>query len=318
MIISILDAKTLGDDLDFSLFGDFGTLKIYDTTPEEKIAERINHSDCVIINKVKLCESNLKNADKLKIICLAATGYDNVDTEYCHKKGIAVCNVVGYSTYSVAQTCAALVLSLSMHIMEYHGFVADGSYTKSGVQNKISPVFYEIKDKTWGILGLGNIGKQTAAIASALGAKVICCKRSPEEGYNCVDFETLCRQSDIITVHLPHTAQTNKIIDKKAIDMMKDGVMLVNVARGKVLDEEEVTKAVENGKISAFGTDVFSTEPLQSDSPYNRILKNKNVCFTPHMAWAAYEARKRLMEEIHCNISSFLKGEMRNRVDIKQ
>ena len=314
MLITMLDTKTLGHDLDFSLFEDFGQLEKYDFTYPQEVEQRIINSDCVIINKIKLNKQNLQNAKKLKIICIAATGYDNVDTEYCAQRGIAVCNVVGYSTYSVAQTCVAMVLSLSSHLLEYNNMVTSGKYTQSNVPNCISPTFYEIKDKTWGVLGLGNIGKQTAAVAKALGARVICCKQTYVDDYECVDFDELCRRSDIITIHLPYTSKTDKLINKESISKMKDGVMLVNVARGKILDEEAVAQAVESGKIGAFGTDVYSVEPLQNESPFSRLPGLTNVCFTPHMAWAAYESRKRLMDEIYQNIKAFENGQTRNRV----
>lgn len=314
MEIVILDAKTLGDDITLDMFDEFGSVTVYGATAQDSVAERIKNADVVILNKIKLNESNLSAATKLRLVCITATGYDNVDTEYCHSHGIAVCNVKGYSTDSVAQVTLALALSLYTHIGEYTRYVSSGKYTESGVHNYLKPPFHEISGKTWGIVGLGGIGRQTARIASAMGCRVIAFKRSADEEFECVDIDTLCRESDIISVHLPLTDKTRGIIGKAQLDEMKRGAALINMARGAVIDERAAADAVKSGQLGGFASDVYSVEPMEENHPFAEIMHMENVLLTPHMAWGAYEARVRCMNEIAENIRAFLRGEMRNRV----
>ena len=194
MKICFLDAKTLGEDLSLDSFSEFGRLEVFDSTAPEDVAPRLMDADVVVINKVKLNCKNLQNAKKLKLICLAATGYDNVDLSYCREHGIGVCNVVGYSTNAVTQVTLAMALSLITHLPEYDGFVKDGSYTAGGVANRLSPVYHEIAGKTWGVAGFGNIGRAVARVAGALGCRILVYKRTPVPDYSCVSFETLCRE----------------------------------------------------------------------------------------------------------------------------
>lgn len=316
MKLAILDAKTLGDDLEFSQFETFGELEVYQTTSPLQLEERIKDVDVVILNKVKLNESNLSSAKKLKLICVTATGFDNIDINYCWRNEIAVCNVKGYSTDSVAQLTVSMALSLITHLSEFDEYVKSGKYTESGVHNHLRPYFNEIDGKTWGIIGLGNIGGRVAKIAHALGCDVIVNAHRKKEGFNCVDLDELCRRSDIISVHVPLNADTKGMIDEKRIAMMKEKAIFINVSRGAVTDEEALTAAIENGRLGGLGIDVFSVEPMSQSSPYNRILGRKNVIFTPHMAWGAYEARRRCMNEIEKNIDTFIMGGIRNRVDL--
>lgn len=308
----ILDGKTLGDDLSLDIFGD--DTQIYGTTPPELVAERIKDAEVVIINKIKLDNHNLVDAKNLKLICVAATGYDNVDTAYCKENGIGVCNVVGYSTQSVAQLTISMALSLVMHQKEYNDFVKSGAYTKSGVANRLSPTYYEVSGKTWGIVGLGNIGKQVARVAEALGCNVLAFKRTPSDEYNTVSLAELMEKSDIISVHLPASPETNGIISKEMISKMKKTAILINVARGSVTDEEALCDAVLEGKIGGVGIDVYTKEPFDSSHPMNKIKDLENVILTPHIAWGAYESRIRCLGEIRENIESFSRGEMRNRI----
>ncbi len=312
MKIVILDGKTLGDDIKLNIFD--GDVEIYDTTEPEIVEERILDAEVVILNKIKLNSSNLKNAKKLKLICVAATGYDNIDTDYCKKRGIAVCNVKGYSTQSVAQLTVSMVLSLMMHQKEYCDFVTSGEYTKSGVANRLSPTYYEIAGKTWGIVGLGDIGRQVAKVAEAFGCKVLAFKRTPDESYNCVSLSELIEKSDIISVHLPASEETYGIISKDVIKRMKKNAIFVNVARGAVVDEEALCDAVLENKIAGIGVDVYSKEPFDENHCFNKIMGRSNVILTPHIAWGAYESRVRCLEEIKKNIESFFRGEKRNRI----
>lgn len=314
MKIVILDIGTLGEGLNFNSVKALGEVVAYEVSTQEQIEERIADADVVIANKMELYEDNLKNAKKLKLICVTATGFDNIDIEYCAKRGIGVCNVVGYSTDSVVQLTIALAFSLTTNLLSFDSYVKSGEYTKSGIFNSVSPVFHEISGLTWGIVGLGNIGKKVAKIAQAMGCNILAYKRTPDPEYNCVDIETLCRKSDIITVHTPLNDGTYHLIDEEKLSMMKKGVILVNVARGAVFDEEAVCRAVENGKIGGLGIDVYSAEPMKEDSPYQRILEKDNVIFTPHMAWGAIESRQRCIDEVALNIESFAKGIKHSRI----
>ena len=316
MKIVILDAKTLGDDIEFSVFNKLGDVSVYQTTSSLQLKDRIKDADIIIVNKIKLNKDNLTDAKKLKLICVTATGYDNIDINYCWHKGIGVCNVKGYSTDSVAQITVSMALSLASHLNEFNNYVKSGQYMISGVQNPLKPYFNELKGKTWGVIGLGNIGQRTADIAYALGMKIVSNSRRYHEGYEWLELDELCKVADIISVHVPLTSQTKGMIDEKRISLMKDGVIFINVSRGAVADENALVTAVENGKIGGLGVDVYSVEPITNDSPYNRILDRSNVILTPHMAWGAYEARVRCMNEIVKNIETFMMGGKRNRVDI--
>ena len=314
MKISILDVDTLGDDLDLSEFEKLGEVKTYPLTYQDEVIDRIKDAEVLILNKVKLNSENLPYAKNLKLICITATGFDNVDIEYCKNHEIAVCNVKGYSTDSVVQTTLAMVFSLATNLYQFNSYVKSGEYTKSKIFNSIKPVFYEMRDKTWGVVGLGNIGTRVARIAKEMGCKVLAFKRTPVDEFKCVDIKTLLKESDIVTLHTPLNAETKELINEDMLSIMKDNAILVNVARGAVVNEEDVTKAIENKKIGAYGTDVYTTEPMEKTSPYNRILGYDNTIFTPHMAWGAKESRQRCVDEVVENIKSFVNNEKRNRV----
>ncbi len=315
MRVTVLDAETLGNDLDIGVFSEFGELIVYSNTTPEEIEEHLRDTEVVVLNKVKLGKSELEKATCLRLICIAATGFDNIDLATCRERGIAVCNVVGYSTQSVAQVTLSMALSLMTHIKEYTDYVRGGHYTESGVANRLIPVYHEIAGKTWGIVGLGNIGKQVSIVAKAMGCRVLANKRSPDPEWNCVDLETLCRESDIISVHTPLNADTRNLIDREHIAMMKKDAIFINVARGAVADESALAQAIQEGKLGGLGIDVYSIEPFPKDHPYQTILHLPNVCLTPHMAWGGYETRVRLLKEMVENIRAFNRGERRNRVD---
>ena len=314
MKISVLDIATLGDDLDFASIHNLGEVEIYDLTMQEDVVERIKDSEVVILNKVKLNKENLPYAKKLKLICITATGFDNVDIEYCREHNIAVCNVAGYSTDSVVQLTVAMVFSLATNLNAFDSYVKSGRYTQSKIFNCVKPVFNEISGMTWGVVGLGSIGQKVAGIAKAMGCRVLAHKRVPVEDFECVDIDTLCKQSDIITVHTPLNDGTYHLINEERLSKMKPNAILINVARGAVFDEEAVSKAILNNKIGALGIDVYSVEPMQEDSPYQKILDRDNVIFTPHMAWGAIDARQRCIDEISENIKSFIDGGNRSRI----
>lgn len=315
MKIALLDAATLGDGLDFSVLSQFGDVVKYDSTEYGDVAKRIEDTDIVLINKIKINDETLALAKNLKLVCVFATGYDNINLDTCAKRGIAVCNVKGYSTHSVAQLTVLLALMLIERIDAYTSFVKDGSYTKSGIANRLIPINHELYGKTWGIIGAGAIGKQVAKVAEAFGCNVLAFKRTPDEDLNCVDLNELLQKSDIVSIHTPLNDGTRGLIGEKELDMMKNDAILINVARGAVTDEDAVANAITKGKIGGFATDVYSTEPFPKDHPMQKILNCENVILTPHMAWGTLEARVRCLNEVVQNIESFLNGGKRNRVN---
>ena len=320
MKIAVLDAATLGADLDLSVLNreslGNGTCRIYPTSTEEEVKARIRDTEVIVINKIKIREDVLQYANALRLIAITATGYDNVDLDACRRHGVAVCNVKGYSTDSVAQLTVAMALSLVNHLPAYTETVRSGSYTASGIANVLIPAYHEISGKTWGIVGLGNIGKKVAAVAEAFGCRVLAYKREPEAGYCCVDLDTLLKESDIVSLHLPLSAETRGMIGERELSLMKEGAILINVARGAVTDEGAVADAVRSGRLGGLGVDVYSVEPFTADHPFYALLDHPQVCLTPHMAWSAIEARERCIAEIVKNIEAFYKGETRNRVDL--
>ncbi len=314
MKIVVLDAATLGVDLDLTPLFSVGDVTIYPETAAAQIAERTRDADIIVANKARLNAVCLGGAERLKLITVTATGYDNIDLDFCRARGIGVANVPAYSTDSVAQVTIATVLELATHLNAYRTHVADGTYSRGQSFNLLTPVYHELAGKTWGIIGFGNIGARVAKVAEALGCRVVAYTRTPRAGVDCVSLDTLCRESDVITVHVPLTDATRRMIDAHTLDIMKDGVILVNMARGAVLDEAAVTEAVCAGRI-LFGCDVYSKEPFDDKHSYSRIRDMDNVVLTPHMAWGAFEARTRCLAEIVENIKAFICGERRNRVD---
>lgn len=317
MKITVLDAATLGSDVNLQPFYDTGEVTLFQTTPEETVAERIAESDVVCVNKIKLNESNLKGSS-VRLICVAATGYDNIDTDYCQKHGIALCNVPGYSTHAVAQLTVAMALSLVGHLGEYRDYVHSGAYSRSGVANALTPIWHELNGQIWGIVGYGNIGRQVAKIANAFGCKVLACRRTQtaekESDVEYVDIDTLCKRADIISLHTPLTEQTRGLISAERIAMMKPSTFLINTARGAVTDEAALTQAILENRLGGIGVDVFSKEPFDTEHPYHKILDKDNVILTPHTAWGAQETRNRVVVEMAQNIRSFYSGASRNRI----
>ena len=315
MNIVVLDAATLGQDLDLSLFAKYGELTIHQSTSPEEVSEHLKGADVAILNKVKLGAKQLENADSLKLVCISATGFDNVDLDYCRAHGIAVSNVVGYSTQSVAQVTLAMALSLMTHLPQYCEITRNGSYSANGIANCLTPVYHEIHGKTWGIIGFGNIGHQVGVVAKAMGCRVLVNKRTPVDGWDCVSLEQICREADIISVHTPLNDSTRNLIDDACIRTMKPTAIFINVARGAVADEAALAKAIEEERLGGIGIDVYATEPYPVDHSYSRIAHLPNVCLTPHMAWGGYETRVRLLKEMAQNIEAFQNGVRRNRVD---
>lgn len=316
MKIKILDSLSLGEDTPISKLSELGDLEIYPSSTPTEVIERVSDADVVVINKIKITREVIFAAKKLKLVCVFATGYDNIDIAAARESGVGVCNVPGYSSESVALITASTVLALVTHLREYNNYVKCGGYTASGIPNKLTPVFHELKGKTWGIVGYGGIGKAVASIAKAFGVNIIVNKRTPDPTCECVDIDTLCKRSDIITLHCPLNEQSRHMINKSRIAVMKKDVIIVNEARGAVVNEEEIAEAVLDGQIGGFGCDVYSVEPFGKEHPYNKIKDLDNVILTPHCAWGSYEARERCLDIICDNIRSFYSGAVKNRVDI--
>ena len=315
MNIVVLDAATLGGDLDLSPLNALGTVIAYDGTPVEQIPERVAQADITISNKLKLNRQNLAGAKNLKLVCVCATGVDNIDLEYCREKGIGVCNVPGYSTESVAQLTLTMALALMGHLKEYRDHVHSGAYSRGGVANCLTPVWHEITGKTWGVIGGGNIGGRVAGLAEAFGCKVLMCRRKADDRWETADVDTLCEKADIISVHVPLTDETREMIGKAQIERMKKNAIFINVARGLVADETALAEAIEKDRIGGLGVDVFSAEPFGENHPYTRILDRDNVILTPHTAWGAIETRERCLSIVADNIRVWQAGGKQNRVD---
>ena len=315
MNIVVLDALTLGEDIDLSVLNAFGKTKVYQLTSVDQVAERTKNADIIVSNKVKLGRNNLSGAENLKLICELATGFDPIDIDFCAQNDIAVSNVRGYSTDCVAQVTVSMVLSLVSRLNDYREFVASGKYSAGDSASVSSPVFHETNGKTWGIIGLGSIGKKVGRVASALGCNVLGYRRAEKDSdFPLSDLDTLLSVSDIVSVHLPLSDETRNLISAEKIEKMKNGAIFVNVARGAVTDEAALANAVKSGKLGGLGIDVFSTEPFREDHPFYEIKDFKNVCLTPHMAWCGCETRKRCLDETVENIKAFLSGEQRNRI----
>lgn len=314
MRIVVLDAATLGDDLSLAPLDEVGDVTVWRTTAPEETAARVREADVVILNKIRLNESNLSGS-RVRLICVAATGYDNIDTAWCRAHGITVSNVVGYSTDSVAQLTVSMALYLANRLPEYTRAVRTGDYTRSGIANKLSPAFHEIAGKTWGIAGYGNIGRKVASVARALGCKLIAYKRTPVPEIDCVDLPALCRESDIISVHLPLNDATRGLFSREMIALMKPDALFINVARGAVADEQALAEALAGNRLGGLGIDVYTREPFPQDHPFYRLREDDRVCLTPHMAWGALEARERCLREMILNIRAFENGTPRNCVN---
>ena len=315
MKIVVGDAATLGFDLDLSHLSALGEVEIYPTTAPDEMVTRFQGADVAIVNKLRMNRDTLGEHSTLKMIAECATGFDNIDLDFCREKGIAVANVKGYSTHSVAQVTLSMALSLSTNLADFRACVASGDYTKVGIANRLEPVFHELYGKTWGIVGAGNIGAQVANVARAMGCHVIGFSRTPKENIEQVGIDELCRCADIISVHLPLSDETRGIIGEREIALMKKDAILVNVARGAVTDEKALADAILQDRIGGLGVDVYSVEPFPTSHPFTAIKDHPRVIFTPHMAWGAKEARERCLGEVAANILAFQAGEKRNRID---
>lgn len=316
--IVVLDVKTLGD-VEFDRLKEFGEVKLYDATSQDEVRERVKDANIVLTNKVVLDSDNLSEANNLELICETATGFNNIDIEYARSKGIAVTNVAGYSTNSVVQHTFAMALTLFDEVAYYDDYVKSGEYTKSGDFTSLDKPFYEVCGKTWGIIGMGNIGKKVAKIADAFGAKVVYYSTSGKNNssdYTRVSFEQLLEKSDVISIHAPLNESTLGLMNYEAFTKMKSTAILVNMGRGPIVVEKDLARAIDEERIRGAALDVFEVEPIAQDNPLISLKKKDRLVLSPHIAWASIEARERLFNEVVENIKAFYKNENRNRVDL--
>lgn len=311
MKLVFLDAATMGGDIDLDPFRQFGDLTVYDNTQPQDVIPRIEQADIVLVNKVKLGKTQLQAARNLKLICVAATGLDPIDLDYAAEKGIAVKNVAGYSTDSVAQTTFLHILSCMQQGPYFNEYAHSGAYPASGLPTHFGGrYFHELSDKRMGIIGLGAIGRKVAAIASAFGMEVVYFSTSGEERskglYRRLDLEELLQTSDLVTIHAPLNAKTRGLIGKAELDKMKASAYLFNLGRGAILDECALVEALNENRLAGAGMDVFSAEPLPADHCYYRIKDRSRLFLTPHIGWASIEARRRLVAMMVDNINRYI------------
>lgn len=308
MKIVLLDALTLGNDVDLGVFEAYGKFVAYQTTAKDETIKNIADAEVVLTNKVVIDKDVMDASANLKLICITATGMNNVDLEYASQKGIVVKNVAGYSTNSVAQVTFTLLLGVLGQSHYYDSYVKEGSWSSSSIFTHLDRAFFEIKDKSWGIIGLGNIGKQVANIASAFGANVkyySTSGKNSDDSYKRVELEELMK-SDIISIHAPLNPQTKDLITKKELGLMSEGSVLINVGRGGIVNEADLAKAIDEQGILA-GLDVAEVEPIPNDNPLLSIKNKDNLLITPHIAWASVEARRELVRLVAKNIEEFIK-----------
>ena len=308
MKIVFLDVKTIGEDIDLSGYEALGEVVKYDFSTPEQARERTRDADLIILNKVEINEKSIGDADKLKLVCVTATGTNNLDKEYLAERGIAWRNVAGYSTETVAQHTFALLFYLFEKLSYYDDYVKSEKYIGDVSFTHFDHVFHELTGKTWGIIGLGNIGRRVADIAKMFGCHVIYYSTSGQNsqpGYERVEFDELLEKSDIVSVHAPLTEETQGLMDAKAFSKMKESAIFLNLGRGPIVVEKDLADALDNGDIAAAGLDVLSVEPMREDNPLRRIKDSEKLIITPHIAWASVEARTRLMEIILGQIKEF-------------
>lgn len=319
MKIVILERNSVGTDVVVD-FSDLGEVTCYENTvTEAETAERVKDADIIVANKAPLNACTLKDAANVKLICVFATGYDTIDIVYCRERGISVCNVVDYSTAMVAQHTFALAFYVSQKLRHYDDYVKSGAYAAQSRFSNFDVPFYELEGKNWGIIGMGNIGRRVAKIAESFGCKVIfhsVTGKSKVTEYEQVSFERLLAESDYLSLHCPLSDITRNLIDAEALSKMKKSAVLINVARGPVVNNHDLYEALEQGVIAGAGLDVVEKEPITDENPLSKIMDSNKLFITPHLAWASVEARTRCVEGVRLNIEAFLRGEQRNVVNL--
>lgn len=317
MKIVFLETDTLGDDVDLTPFNTLGEVIRCSFSNLLEDEKQLEDADVIVVNKIPMKEKTLKNAKKLKLICITGTGTNIVDFDYTNHRGIAVANVRSYSTQSVIQHTFALFFYVYEKLAYYDHFVKSGEYIRSDIFSHFTMKFNELAGKTWGIMGMGEIGRGVAAVAEVFGCRIIYYSTSgmnQNQDYERVELDTLLKESDIISIHAPLNSTTRNLIGEEELRKMKQKAVLLNLGRGPIVNEHALTKALRENWIGAAGLDVISVEPMAADNPLMEIQDSTKLIITPHIAWATVEARNRVTEEVYKNIEAFQKGEARNIV----
>lgn len=294
---------------DMSSVKELGNYTAYDNTLPEQVVERCTDADIVISNKVVLDADKLKQLPRLRLICVAATGTNNIDLEAAASLGIEVRNAVGYSTYSVAETTLCSALSLLREVVYYDGYFKSGAYTSSGRMFCFDRPTAQIRGKNWGIIGLGNIGHEVARLATAFGCDVRYFSTSGtvrHEDYPSVSLNELLEWADIVSIHCPLNGRTRNLIGRDELSMMKRSAVIINVARGGIIDEQALAEALDNAEIRGAALDVFTSEPVKADSPLLKLKDPYRLLASPHNAWSTVEAIDRLIGCVTDNIREYL------------
>lgn len=309
MKLVCLDAATLGSDVNLDIFGQFGEFVSFETTAATERIERLKGADVVITNKVVI-DKAVMEATNLKLICISATGMNNVDLAHAKAKNIAVKNVAGYSTASVVQHTFALLFELTNRIKFYDEYVKNGEWVKSEIFTYLGADISEIAGKEFGIIGLGEIGRSVAAVARAFGANVSYYSTSganKNSEFKQKSLDELLRSSDIISIHAPLNEKTRNLLGINEINLLKDDAIVLNLGRGGIVDETAMARAIDERNLR-FGTDVLECEPMSENNPFLKVKNRANLVITPHVAWGSLEARKRLISLVVKNIEEFIKG----------
>ncbi len=305
MKIVLLDALTFGET-DLGAFNKLGEVEVYQTTSPSEVLARITNCDVIVTNKVIITDAHMASIPSLKLICVAATGMNNVDLESAKKRDIQVKNVAGYSTDSVIQHTFSMLFYLMGHSRYYDEYVKDGRYSKSPIFTDVSKPFFEIKGKKWGIIGLGSIGQGVATIASAFGAEVCYYSTSGKnhsQSYSRLKLDELLEICDIITIHAPLNDATSNLLDYEQLLTCRDGSLILNLGRGGIINEDAIARIVDEKNIY-FGLDVLTKEPMRENHPLLGIKNRDNIYITPHIAWTSVEARESLIASVVENIKS--------------
>ncbi|MDL2324209.1 D-2-hydroxyacid dehydrogenase [Ruminococcaceae bacterium OttesenSCG-928-A16] len=318
MDIVVLDGGIANPgDLSWAEFEKFGNLTVYEDSNRHNAAARIGAAQVVILNKVPITRETMQACPGLKYIGLLSTGYNIIDIQAAKELGIIVCNVPGYSTDAVAQHTIALLLEICNQVGHHSAEVFDGQWSETEGWSFWNTPLIELSGKTLGVIGFGSIGQATGKIAKALGMQVLATGSRPTPQGQAlaqyVPLQQLLAQSDVVALHCPLLPQTENIINKENINKMKQGAILLNTARGGLVQEQDLADALNSGRLTAAGLDVVSREPIRSDNP---LLHAKNCFITPHIAWAAYETRARLLALVQDNLQAFLQGKPTNVVNL--
>ncbi|NPA28294.1 MAG: D-2-hydroxyacid dehydrogenase [Epsilonproteobacteria bacterium] len=308
MKIVIVDAITLGDDINLDIFKDFGEVEVFEKTAPEETLKRVKDADIVITNKVVIDKDIMQNSN-IKLICIAATGINNVDLEAAKRLGVRVKNVAGYSTNSVIQHTFAMALYLLEQLKYYDEFVKSKGWSRSGVFTNLDRKFFEIAGKTWGIIGLGEIGRGVAKVAKAFGANIIyysTTQKNQNREFERVELEELLQRADIISIHAPLNEKTLNLLNSSNLALLKEGAILLNLGRGGIVNEKDLAETIDSKNIYV-GLDVTNKEPIEEDNPLLKVKRRDNLLITPHIAWTSKEAREKLIKGVYKNIEEFIK-----------